>query len=201
MMSRLLTRHAAAAALTAAIGLGDPPDPRRAMIATLGASAPHPSLGDQARLFDRFVGTWDCDFGFHLDDGAVRRLSGEILFGWVLDGRAMQDIWITYPTPGSGAERKIGTTLRTFDRKAGLWRVVFVAASYGSLVTLQGGSEGDRIVLRGKDTDGSQLRWSFNEIQPDSFVWRGESSRDGGKTWRLEEEHRMRRRHEIAATR
>jgi hypothetical protein len=38
------------------------------------------------------------------------------------------------------------------------------------------------------------LRWSFNEIQTDSFIWRGEKSRDGGKTWRLREEHHMKRR-------
>ena len=54
--------------------------------------------------------------------------------------------------------------------------------------------EGDRIVLRGQDTEGGQLRWSFNDIKDDSFTWRGEKSRDEGKTWRLEEEHHMRRR-------
>ena len=54
--------------------------------------------------------------------------------------------------------------------------------------------EGDRIVLRGVDSDGSPIRWSFNDIKPDSFVWRGEKSRDGGKTWKLEEEHHMKRR-------
>jgi len=54
--------------------------------------------------------------------------------------------------------------------------------------------EGDRIVLRGTDVDGYPIRWSFNEIKPESFVWRGEKSRDDGKTWKLEEEHHMKRR-------
>jgi len=35
------------------------PDLRRDMITALPAAGPHPSLGDQARVFDRFVGTWD----------------------------------------------------------------------------------------------------------------------------------------------
>ena len=45
-----------------------------------------------------------------------------------------------------------------------------------------------------QDTDGSEMRWSFNDIRPDSFVWRGEVSHDGGKTWWLQEEHHMKRR-------
>lgn len=174
-------------------GAGRPSDPRQEMIAVLAASKPHPSLGDKAQVWDRFVGTWDCDFGFFLEDGSTRRAAGELEFGWVLDGRALQDIWISYPSDGS-QERKIGTSLRFYDDKAKAWRVVFVSPTYGAFLAVQGGVEGDRIVLRGTDDEGATLRWSFNDIQADSFVWRGEKSRDGGKTWRLEEEHRMRRR-------
>ncbi len=170
-----------------------PSDPRQEMIAVLAASKPHPSLGDKGQVWDRFVGTWDCDFGFFLEDGSTRRAAGELEFGWVLDGRALQDIWISYPSDGS-QERKIGTSLRFYDDKAEAWRVVFVSPTYGAFLAVQGGVEGDRIVLRGTDEEGATLRWSFNDMQADSFVWRGEKSRDGGKTWRLEEEHRMRRR-------
>ncbi len=174
-------------------GVRPPPDPRQEMIAVLAASRPHPSLGDQAQVWDRFVGTWDCNFGFYLDDGSTRHATGELEFGWVLDGRAIQDIWINYPKDGE-KERKIGTSIRFFDQKAKTWRVVFVSPTYGAFLAMQGGVEGDRVVLRGTDDDGAALRWSFNDIQADSFLWRGEKSRDGGKTWRLEEEHRMKRR-------
>lgn len=169
-------------------------DPRRDMIAALPAPGPHASLGEEARVFDRLVGTWDCDYSFHAEDGTVRRSSGELKFGWIIDGRALQDIWIGYPKSGSKDERTIGTSVRFFDSKSKMWRVVFVAPAFGVLSTLQGGAEGNRIVLTGPDSDGSSLRWSFNDIQTDSFIWRGEKSRDGGKTWRLEEEHHMKRR-------
>ena len=66
-----------------------PSDPRQQMVAVLRASGPHASLGDQARVWDRFVGTWDCDFGFYLPDGSLRHTPGELEIGWVLDGRAM----------------------------------------------------------------------------------------------------------------
>ncbi len=173
--------------------VGKTPDPRVAMVSALGASAPQHSLGDEAQVWGRFVGTWECEYTFYLDDGSVRHSSGELLFGWILDGRALQDIWITYPKE-AGKERGIGTSVRFFDPKSKMWQVVFVSPAFVALITVQGGAEGERIVLRGVDSDGAALRWSFNEIKTDSFVWRGEKSHDDGKTWRLEEEHHMRRR-------
>ena len=168
-------------------------DPRRDMIKGLGASSPHPSLGEEARVFDRLVGTWDCDYGFFLEDGSVRHKKGELLLGWILDGRAVQDIFVTYPADGE-KDRRIGTTVRFFDTALKQWRVVFVAPQGNYLVNVQGGLEGDRIVLRGIDIDGAPIRWSFNDIKPGSFLWRGEKSHDGGKTWKVEEEHHMKRR-------
>ena len=172
---------------------GLPADPRRDMIMALSAPGPHPSLGDEARAFDRLVGTWECDYSFHSEDGTISRASGELRFGWIIDGRALQDIWITYPK-GPKEERLIGTSLRFFDAKTRRWRVVFVLPALGLLTTVEGRAEGDRIVLEGQADDGSQRRWSFNDIRPNSFVWRGEKSRDGGKTWKLREEHHMTRR-------
>ncbi len=166
------------------------PDPRRAMITALSASSPDPSLGDEARVFDRFVGTWDCDYTFLLADGSTKRSVGELEFGWILDGQAVQDIWITYPKD-PGKERGIGTTVRFFDAKSKTWRIIFVSPANGALMTTQGGMDGDRIVLRGVDDQGTMLRWSFNDIKPDSFNWRGETSRDGGQTWKLEEDHQV----------
>jgi hypothetical protein len=168
-------------------------DPRQAMVATLAASRPNPSLGKQAQVFDRFVGTWDADFGFPHDDGRVTHKKGEILFGWVIDGYAIQDLWIGYPTDQQ-KERTIGTTLRFFDKAHNQWRIVFVNPQASYVVTTQGGLEGDRIVLRGVDTDGLQIRWTFSEMKPDSFHWQGEKSHNGGKTWKLEEDHHMKRR-------
>ena len=168
-------------------------DPRTAMIDALSATSPHPSLGSEARVFDRFIGTWDCDYGFYGDDGTKRHVKGELEFGWILDGRAIQDIWISYPT-GPGKERGLGTTVRFFDARSKTWRIIFVNPTYGALIEMKGGEEGGRIVLRGVDDEGSTLRWTFNDITANAFVWRGEKSRDGGKTWKLEEEHHMTRR-------
>jgi hypothetical protein len=95
-------------AIREAAGPKQAPDPRQAMVKTLSSSGPHLLLGDEARVFDRFVGAWDCDYTFFAEDGGVRRASGELKFGWIIDGRAVQDIWITYPKEAS-KERSIGT--------------------------------------------------------------------------------------------
>jgi hypothetical protein len=52
--------------------------------------------------------------------------------------------------------------------------------------------DGDILLL--SDEDDPQLRWRFTDITPQSFVWRGEISRDGGATWTLDEEMRITRR-------
>ena len=183
------------AAMMIATGALHAADARRDMITALPAPGPNPTLGAEARVWDQFTGTWDCDYSFHPENGPVIHAKGELLFGWIIDGHAVQDIWITYPQKPD-EQREIGTSLRFFDPKSGLWRVVFILPTLNILTTVEGRAQngGDRIVLEGQTNDGKRRRWSFNDITPTSFVWRGESSRDGGKTWRLVEEHHMKRR-------
>lgn len=167
------------------------PDRSREMISVLHAAGPHASYGDKAKLFDQFTGTWDTDYAFYAPDGSTSTRTGEVLFGWIIDGRALQDIWISYPKEG---ERDLGTTIRFYDPKTGMWRVTWIYPLGGVVTTLTGGEVGDRVVLRGQTSEGALVRWSFNDIKADSFVWRGEVSHNGGETWRLTGEYHMRRR-------
>ena len=163
------------------------------MISILGSPDPNPILGDEARTFDRLVGVWDADFSFPAKDGTVRHKKGEIRFGWVMDGTAIQDLWIGYPTE-AGQDRSIGTTFRFFDRKSGQWRIVFINPRFNYVVSAEGRREGSDIVFHGTDADGLPLRWTFSDITPTSFHWVGEKSHDNGKTWIVEEDHHMKRR-------
>ncbi|HWC18396.1 MAG TPA: hypothetical protein VG498_15345 [Terriglobales bacterium] len=166
---------------------------REAMINVLRSADANPSIGEEAKTFDSLVGTWDAEFTFYRADGSVFHKKGELLFGWVMDGHAIQDLWIGYPSENQ-KERTIGTTIRFFDTALKQWRVVFVNPQFNYVVTAQGGREGDSIILPGRDTDGLPIRWTFSEMKPDSFHWQGEKSHDGGKTWKLEEDHHMKRR-------
>jgi len=116
------------------------------------------------------------------------------MFSWILDGRAIQDVIVLPPKsdPANG-ERRIGTTIRYYDETAKRWHITYM--SPGQIyIHLEGGQKGDAIVVEGKDTDGSALRWMFTEITPQSFHWRGYTSLDNGKTWRLEQEMFAKRR-------
>jgi hypothetical protein len=169
-------------------------DPRLDMVTALQAMGPHLSLGDQSKVFGRYVGTWDGEYTEFSKDGKTTRSSGEWIFGWVMDGRAIQDLFVIHPS-AARKERYIGTTLRYFDPKSETWSVTFIDPENGGVQTLTGGAVADdRIVLLGKDADGKESRWSFDDIRPDSWVFRDEASSDGGKTWRLREEDHMKRR-------
>ena len=64
--------------------------------------------------FGQFIGSWDLDWYI---EGA--RAKGELHFGWVLGGRAIQDVWVV---PG----RFHGSTLRFYDRALGAWRSTWI---------------------------------------------------------------------------
>jgi hypothetical protein len=181
------------AGATEEAGYAPATDPRLGMVAALKAMGPHPSLGDQAKVFGRFVGTWGGEYTEFSKDGKETRSSGEWIFGWVMDGRAIQDLFIIHPS-AARKERFIGTTVRYFDPKSATWSVTFVDPENGAVETLTGGAVGDdRIVLLSQNTDGKETRWSFDDIRPDSWVFRDEETRDGGKTWRLREVDHMKR--------
>jgi hypothetical protein len=117
-------------------------DPRFAMIAALGAAGPHPSLGEHARVLGRLIGTWDVEYMDIAKNGKEIHRSGELLIGWVLDGRAIQDVWIVYPSE-SGKEREVYADVRYFDPKSQTWPAVFIDPQDASLATFTGGAVGE----------------------------------------------------------
>ena len=160
----------------------------------LHADEPLGSLGDHARLFDRFVGTWDCDYTHFDHDGSLKEhYPGHVTFGWILEGQALQDVWAGDAGDGRG-ERLVGTSIRFFDPKEDRWTVVWILPEAAAVITVKGGAVDDRIVLEGTNPDGSRRRWSFNDIGETSFTWRGERSTDSGKTWTLLADYKMTRR-------
>jgi uncharacterized protein len=166
---------------------------RTEMIEALLAEAPHPALGDAAAVFVPFAGTWDLTCKRWMADGKEVDSRGVWHFSWIIDGRMMQDV-IYFFSDGNPRERTGGTTLRMYDAEHKEWRVNFYAPARNAIISLAGGQVGNRIVLHGIDTDGSLLRWSFNDMTRESFRWVGEISSDGGKTWRMEQEMLLRRR-------
>jgi hypothetical protein len=177
-----------------------------AMIEALVAPRPAPEYAQELSLFGWLVGTWDVDDTHFDSSGAVtKRQRGEWLFGWVLNGRAIQDVLIT---PPRDVQRETGvpfgeygSTLRFYDPKLGAWQVTYVAPVYGAIVKLvaRPDDEGNGIVLEGRAPEdapdaGQRYRWTFSDVTADSFRWRGYWSADEGEMWHLDEEMLARRR-------
>lgn len=166
-------------------------------IPRLGANGPAADRGDKMMLFGQLVGDWEFDYVGYKPDGSKINTKGEWHFGWVLEGRAVQDVWILYGVAdrakgGTPSNLEYGTTVRFYDPKIDAWQVVWNGPMNGNQRTFVARKIGDEIVMEGK-SDSSMLRWIFSEIKPQSFRWRDLGSEDEGKTWRLQEEMFVRR--------
>jgi hypothetical protein len=64
------------------------------LISVLHAEKPAADRADKLRLYGRFIGDWETRIIAHAPDGARHEGSGEIHFGWILEGRAIQDVWM-----------------------------------------------------------------------------------------------------------
>jgi hypothetical protein len=152
----------------------------------LGAIGPEPSLRDELMLFGQFVGDWEIVECRYLEDGKWVRRTGEVHWNWILDGRAVQDVWL-YHDVESGGLRPTGTTIRYYDPERRLWRSIWITPKHNDVDLFLGKKVGDEIVLdmqeESKKPGDGEIRWIFSEITPNSFGWRAEESMDGGKTW------------------
>ena len=137
-------------------------------------------------LYGWLIGRWEMDAVVYKDDGATREGRGEIHFGWVLEGRAIQDVWIL---PGVF----YGTTLRVYDPGIDAWHILWSDPVRQYYTRQIGRARGEDIVQEGRNDAGALTRWSFSEITRDSFRWRGERSLDDGATWELQAEFFARR--------
>jgi hypothetical protein len=165
-------------------------------LSVLYADGPAADRAEKMALYGQFVGGWDTDVVAHAQDGAEHRGHGEIHFGWVLEGRAIQDVWMiprrVERHPGIAAlpvaGNWYGTTLRVYDPGIDAWHILWTDPANQIYTQQIGRARGHDIVQEGKLPNGAVLRWSFTEITGNSFHWVGERSDDGGAAWWLQVE-------------
>ena len=171
----------------------------RNFVSLLHCSARSPEISEAADIYGWLVGSWELDVLRYAGvDLATRNLKGEAHFGWVLEGRAIQDVWIT---PGPSDRRPgmdqnnnmYGTTLRVWDAGIQAWRIRWINPVSGHEERQTGRKIGNDIVQIGARSDGTPTRWRFTEITSDRFHWLGEALSTDGTSWRLEGEFLARR--------
>lgn len=156
----------------------------------LHAQHPAAEYASQLALYAFLIGSWNTRIIAH-DNARIHEGAGEIHAGWVLEGRAIQDVWMiprraqrtaaTRPLPVAG--NWYGTTLRAFDPALGAWRILWTDPATNNFVRQIGRAEGDDIVQDGEHVNGTAMRWRFTAITPTSFHWIGEVMREGSERW------------------
>jgi len=165
-------------------------EPQPPVIPGLVANAPASQLRDALQLFGQFAGDWVTEIRA-FPEGAKDEVTatGEVHFGWILDGTAIQDVWtfhVKNPPPGSPSYTS-GTTLRLYEPKSRNWRCVWISPRKPTVQLLTARAEGDGIVLETQTAEGYPERWIYSDITPTSFRWHAEESHDVGRTWRTTE--------------
>ena len=168
-------------------------------MALLAASGRAPEITEAADIYGWLVGSWDLDvLHYNTIDVSAQTIKGEAHFAWVLEGRAIQDLWIM-PRPADrspDSDRRnnmFGSTLRIWDPLIQAWRIRWINPVSGHEERQTGRKIGQDVVQIGARPDGTPTRWRFTEITPGSFHWIGEALETDGKTWKLEGEFRAHR--------
>jgi hypothetical protein len=174
---------------------------RKSFLDVLCADGPASDRAEKIALYGQFIGSWNTDIVSHEQNGAAHRGNGEIHFGWVLEGRAIQDVWMiprrAERRPGIPAMpvagNWYGTTLRVYDPAIDAWHILWTDPANQIYTQQIGRRRGNDIVQEGRLPNGAILRWSFTEITPNTFHWLGEHSADDGASWWLQVEVMARR--------
>lgn len=105
-------------------------------------------IPEEYNFFGKLVGVWDLDWNDHLHEAKKRRVKGEWIFSWVLEGMAIQDTFIV----PSRVERltdiqpdaSYGTTIRIFNPSTLAWDIFW-------------GEPGESIRLEAKSGSGNSF--------------------------------------------
>lgn len=165
------------------------------MLQRLLSEGPASDAAERLALFGQFIGLWDLEWHGNDHSGSAIIVPGELSFGWILEGTAIQDVWRVPLDPADRPRMRAfhGTTIRFYDQRIDAWRSTWIDPLNGRVRRFIGKPQHGAIVLEGIDDDPME-RWTFREITSDRFVWEGESSLNGGQTWILEDRMYARRR-------
>ena len=145
-------------------------------------------------MFGQFVGDWVGEATFIKDDGTeIPGGRGEVHFAWILGGSAIQDVWMA-EDPKTKEMSAGGTTIRFYDQEAERWQSTWISPRQNTSLTFTGKEVGKEIVLEAVNKRGRLEHWVFYDIKRgSSFTWRGESSADGGRSWKTYARYEFRR--------
>jgi hypothetical protein len=166
-----------------------------AFVAALCSDGPRPDRKDGLNLYAWLVGRWRLDVVMRRPDGSTEQKHGFVSAGWVLEGRAIQDVFAV-------PDLFYGSTLRVYDPEIDGWHCHWSDPLRNAYFQMIGRAHGSEIVNEGREPESlarvygvrsasdrpATLRWIFSDITDAAFRWRSERSTDG-TTWQLQREY------------
>ena len=134
-------------------------------------------IPEEYNYFGPLVGEWDFDY---IDHNVSRVVKGEWIFSWVLEGTAIQDVFICPsrdtrlidPQP----DGEYGTTFRIYNPEKKTWDISYCCT--GNVVCLEAIKQDSKIVLT--QINNPNAKWVFCEINEDNFHWQNVTVKDDG---------------------
>jgi len=155
----------------------------------LAAKRLSPEIPESADVYGWLCGNWDLEVLHYLAiDLRGRGMTGKVHAARVLEGRAVQDVWIMPAPDWDPRLMMYGTTLRWWDPSIQAWRIDWTNPGRSHHEDQIGNWNGRDILQTGRRPDGTKTRWTFTEITASSFHWRGEATYPGATEWTLEGE-------------
>ena len=167
---------------------------QESFLTVLPAGERSSEIPESADVYGWLIGSWALDVvHYRAVDVSAQGITAEAHFTWVLEGRAVQDVWIMprrEMRAGSPRDRMnmYGTTLRVWDSTIQAWRITWINPAGQHVEHQIGRKHGSDIVQLGLRSDGTPTRWRYTDITRDSFHWLGEALQADGSTWTLEGE-------------
>lgn len=144
-------------------------------------------IPEEDNFFGTLIGEWDFEWVDNHGTEKERHIKGEWIFSWVLEGTAIQDLFIC---PSREERRKhnqpdaeYGTTIRFYNPKSRQWDIFYGCT--GEATRLEAKKEGETVILT--EITSKSMRWVFSEITEKSFRWQKIRTKDGS-TWKVEGE-------------
>lgn len=134
--------------------------------------------------FGDLVGEWDIIWTSRMRSQSPKTEKGEWIFSRVLNGCAIQDLFIVL----SREERvrlnmpnaEYGTTIRMYRPDLKLWEIYYTCI--GEYIRLSANKDGDKIVLTEQS---GNMKWVFSDICETSFHWQNIRKNETG-IWEVE---------------
>lgn len=150
-------------------------------ITVLCSNARSGRIPEEYDFFGSLIGEWDIVWNDHLEDAKPRRVKGEWIFSRVLEGTAVQDLFIV-PSRVERLQNKqpdaeYGTTLRIYNPKTMEWDIFY--GCMGEAIRLTARKVDEDIILTENTTE--KMRYVFSNITTSSFLWRKERINEKGE--------------------